>query len=194
MVAPIGGDVPGEDYRFVPPALSGERSNRPAFQARVGFARGDVEGPRRVNVGLSGHYGWELKSGERVESSAGAVDFALRRDVVGAAGEIFLGENIDAFGGAVGLDAMRARGGWAEVQFFPADRLTFAAGGGVDRLRGARPVTLPRQRNRSAYGVALFSLTPEIQASFEYHWLGTLPGTGIERRNHHFDWAFAYKF
>jgi hypothetical protein len=54
---------------------------------------------------------------------------------------------------------------------------------------------VPRRRNRSAYGTAIFSFTPEVQASFEYQWLATLPGGGaIERRNHHFDWALAYKF
>ena len=55
-------------------------------------------------------------------------------------------------------------------------------------------MTLLRLRNRSAYGTALFSLTPEIQASFEYRWLAMLPGAGGERRNHHFDWVLAYKF
>jgi hypothetical protein len=42
----------------------------------------------------------------------------------------------------------------------------------------------------------IFSLTPEVQAGFEYHWLATLPnvGLGSERRNHHFDWTLAYRF
>jgi hypothetical protein len=53
---------------------------------------------------------------------------------------------------------------------------------------------LPRHRNRSAYGTTIFSLTPEVQTSFEYHWLATRPGAGAERRNHHFDWTLAYKF
>jgi hypothetical protein len=34
IVAPIGGDLTVEDYRFVPPALGGERSRRPGAQAR----------------------------------------------------------------------------------------------------------------------------------------------------------------
>ena len=193
IVAPVGGDVPGEDYRFVPQAFSGERSRRPAVQARVGYATGEPDAVRRVNVGVSGHYGWEWRGGALKESSATALDFAVRRDYIGAAGEIFFGQNIDAFGGAVGQDA-RAGGGWAELQLFPTGRLTFAAGAGLDEIRGARPTTIPRRRNQSAYGAALFSLTPEIQASFEYHWLATLPGSGAERRNHHFDWVLAYRF
>ena len=193
IVAPIGGDVPGEDYRFVPPTLGGERSQRPGVQARVAASAGDRETSRHADVGVSGHYGWERRSSALVSSFASAVDFSVRRDWIGAAGELFVGENIDAFGGGAGLDA-RTQGGWAEIQFHPGARLSFAAGGGLDRLRGDPPPSLPRHRNRSAYGTTIFLLTPEIQASFEYHWLATQPGSGAERRNHHFDWVLAYKF
>jgi hypothetical protein len=155
----------------------------------------EADAVRRLSLGVSGHYGWEFKGGTLANSSATAVDFAVRRDVIGAAGELFIGENIDAFGGATSVDAARTGGGWAELQLFPYDRLTLVAGGGVDRLRGVQPLTSPRRRNRSAYGNAIFSLTPEVQASFEYHWLATLPGSSsVERRNHHFDWTLAYKF
>ena len=193
IVAPIGGDVPGEDYRFVPPTLSGERSQRPGVQARIAASAGDRETSRHADVGVSGHYGWERRSSGLVKSFASAVDFSVRRDLIGAAGEFFVGDNIDAFGGAAGLDA-RTQGGWAEVQFHPGARLSFAAGAGIDRLRGDPPPTLPRHRNRSAYGTTIFQLTPEVQASFEYHWLATQPGSGAERRNNHFDWVLAYKF
>ena len=193
IVAPIGGDVPGEDYRFVPPTLAGERSQRPGVQARVAVSAGDRETNRHADVGVSGHYGWEQRSSALVRSFASAIDFSVRRDLIGAAGELFVGENIDAFGGGAGLDA-RAQGGWAEIQFHPGARLSFAAGAGIDRLRGDPPPSLPRHRNRSAYGTTIFLLTPEIQASFEYHWLATQPGSGAERRNHHFDWVLAYKF
>jgi hypothetical protein len=193
IVAPIGGDVPGEDYRFVPPTLSGERSQRPGVQARIAASAGDRETSRHADVGVSGHYGWERRPSGLVKSFASALDFSVRRDLIGAAGEFFVGDNIDAFGGAAGLDA-RTQGGWAEVQFHPGARLSFAAGAGIDRLRGDPPPALPRHRNRSAYGTTIFQLTPEVQASFEYHWLATQPGSGAERRNHHFDWVLAYKF
>ena len=192
IVAPVGGDLPGEDYRFVPQAFGGERSRRPGLQGRVSFATAPPDAVRHINVGVSGHYGWERRGAVLAESSATAFDFALRRDYIGAAGELFAGDNIDAFGGAVGLDA-RASGGWAELQVFPARRLMFAAGTGIDDVRDPAP-SLARRRNRSAYGVALVSLTPEIRASFEYHWLSTLPGTGRQRQNNHFDWVLAYSF
>jgi hypothetical protein len=193
IVAPVGGDLPGEDYRFVPQAFGGERSRRPGVQARIATTAGDRETGRHADIGVSGHYGWERRTAMLARSVVGALDFNARLGLIGAAGEFFVGENIDAFGGGTGLDA-RAKGGWAEVQLHPVERWSFAAGAGIDRIRGPRLPTLARHRNRSAYGTTIFSLTPEIQASFEYHWLATLPGTGSERHNHHFDWVLAYKF
>src|SRR5439155_20111930 len=115
-------------------------------------------------LGVSGHVGWERRGTDLAKSWASAVDFAVRRDIIGAAGELFAGDNIDAFGGALGLDA-RAAGGWSEVQLYPAERLSFAAGVGLDDIRDSRRFTLPRRQNRSAYGSVIFSLTPEVQAS-----------------------------
>jgi hypothetical protein len=194
IVSPIAGDVPGEDYKFVPATLNGERSKRPALQGRIAFTTADAEAPRRFNVGLASHYGWEYKAGRITDSTATAFDFSVRRDVIGGAGEVFFGRNIDAFGGAVGLDALETAGGWAEVQVYPSNRLTLVGGGGVDDVRGPQPASLARRRNSSAYGNVIFTLTPEVQASFEYRRLLTTPGSGADRRNHHFDWTLAYKF
>ena len=191
VAAPIGGDLAVEDYRFVPPALGGERSRRPAAQARIDLGSADAEARRRATIGVSGHYGWERGPTALTKSWAGAVDFGARLDAIGVAGELFVGENIDAFGGALGLSA-RSHGGWAEVQLFPVQRLALHAGAGFDDI--GTDALVARRRNRSAYGNVIVSLTPEIQASFEYKWLGTLPFAVAERRNHHFDWVLAYKF
>jgi hypothetical protein len=191
---PVAGAVPSEDYRFVPATLNGERSRRPAVQARLAFTTAEADAPRRFNLGVSSHYGWEFKGGSLTDSTATAFDFSVRRDVIGAAGEVFIGRNIDAFGGAVGLDAAQAGGGWAEVQIYPSNHVTLVGGGGLDDLRGTPAPTLSRHRNRSAYGNVILTLTPEVQASFEYRWLATQPGSGAERRNHHFDWTVAYKY
>jgi hypothetical protein len=193
IVAPIGGDLVGEDYRFVPPALGGERSRRPGVQARIGYASGEATAPALADFGLSGHYGWERRASSLVDSWAGALDFALRRNWIGVAGEVFAGENIDAFGGALGLDA-RAAGGWAELLVKPQARVSIHAGAGVDEIRGAARSIVPRRRNQTAYGNVIFAVTPEIETSFEYRRLATTPLSAAERRNHHFDWVFAYKF
>lgn len=193
IMAPIGGDLVDLDYRFVPPALGGERSRRPAFQARVEFGTADPEAPRRASIGAAGHYGWERRASGLVNGWASAVDFGVRRDMFGVAGEVFVGDNMDAFGGALGLDA-RATGGWAELQLIPTNRLSFHAGAGIDDINDASRALLARRRNRSAYGNIIVSLTPEVQTSFEYRWLATLPAGPTELKNHHFDWVLVYKF
>jgi hypothetical protein len=193
IVAPIAGDVPGEDYRFVPQAFTGERSKRPGVQGRVLFSTGDRDTNRFVEAGVSGHYGWEQRPTTLARSYASAADFAFRWNHVGAAGEFFTGENLDAFGGGTGLDSP-ANGGWAELQLHAGNRLTVTGGAGRDRLRGTLPASLPRHRNQSAFGTAIFSLRPEVQTSFEYHWLATSPALGGQRVNRHFDWVLAYSF
>jgi hypothetical protein len=67
------------------------------------------------------------------------------------------------------------------------------AGAGIDALRHHAP-TVPRRRNRSAYGNVMFALTPELETSVEYWWLATRPGLGQERRNQHLDWVLVYRF
>ena len=193
IVAPVGGDLAIEDYRFVPPPLGGERSRRPGLQARVGYASGEPDARDLADLGISGHYGWERRPSQLADSWAGAIDFVLRRGWIGVAGEAFAGENIDAFGGALGLDA-RAAGGWAELQIRPRPSFAIHAGGGLDEVRGAARSIVPRRRNESAYGNVIVSLTPELQTSLEYRWLATSPRDAAKRRNHHFDWVFAYKF
>jgi hypothetical protein len=194
IVAPIGGDLAVEDFRFVPPALSGERSRRPGVQARVGYASDDDPAARTLaDFGVSGHYGWERRPSTLADSWAGSIDFTLRRGWIGVAGEAFSGENIDAFGGALGLDA-RAAGGWAELQIRPTAAFSIQGGGGVDEIRGDARSTVARRRNESVYGNVIFAITPEIETSFEYRWLATSPRGADKRRNHHFDWVFAYKF
>src|SRR5262245_15880459 len=119
IVAPIGGDLVGDAYLFVPPALGGERSRRPGVQARPAYTAGEPGDARLVDVGISGHTGWERRAGTLVNGWAAAIDFAARRDVIGVAGELFRAENADAFGAGTGLDAPSS-GGWAELQLFPS--------------------------------------------------------------------------
>lgn len=191
LLAPIGGDLTGDSYVFVPPAVGAARSRRPGLQARIAYKPAATE-TRVLDVGLSGHLGWERQGNDLARSWATAVDVAARRNVVGLSGELFVGDNMDAFGGGLGLDA-RSAGGWGEVKLFPSERLSLAAGLGLDDIRDARRFELPRQRNRSAFGSVIFSITPEVQTSFEYRLLGTQTGSG-ERTNHHFDWVFVHKF
>lgn len=193
IVAPIGGDLAGSEYRFVPPALGGERSMRPAVQARLAWHQGDCDSTQFAEVGASGHYGWEKRSGRLDRSWVAALDFGVRRGWFGAAGELYAGDNADAFGGGTGLDR-RAAGGWAELQVHAHPRASFHLGAGVDDVRDEAGVTPARRGNGAAFGGVIFTLTPEIQASLEYRYQATQPGVGARRANHHVDWVMTYKF
>lgn len=186
IVAPIGGDYRVPDYTFVPPALGGERSRYPGVQARVAWQRGDND--RGASLGVSGHYSRERPVEELLTSSAAAVDFHVQGARFGLAGEAFVGDNLDAFGGALG-QVSESRGGFLEARVKPLDRWEVVFGGGTDRPEDPVPLT----RNNSAYSSLTFRPTPEVATSFEYRWLETSAGLQ-RRRNHHFNWAVAYSF
>ena len=192
IVAPVAGDLTGVNYLFVPPALAGERSRRPAIEGRLAYGDQHQDAMRSFVAGAAGHLGWERQPGALRRNWATAIDAAARRGKVAAAGEAFIGDRVDAFGGALGQDA-RSAGGWGELQIFPNDRLTVVAGFGVDRIDPSRASGLPRSRNQSASSSLIFSLVPEIQTAVEYHWLKTLTPRGA-LTNHHVDFVFVHKF
>ena len=68
----------------------------------VGAAAGRHRGVRTRRLGAARRRVWRTAGRPRV-------DFAARRDVIGVAGELFVGDNADAFGGATGLDARERR-------------------------------------------------------------------------------------
>lgn len=192
IVAPIAGDFTG-DYEFAPAAGAGERSKRPAVQSRLGFANGDADAPREVAVGVSGHYGWRRMESALQDSWAVAVDGNARAGRLGVAGEYFVAENAEVFGGAIS-QAGRTSGGWVEARFALTSRLDLNGGFGIDRPDDAVG-RLVRSENRSAFGNFIIRLTPEVATSLEYRWLETEAGLlPITRRNHHLNAVFAVKF
>lgn len=191
IVAPIAGDNDGVFYRFAPLPGAGERSSRPALQSHVAYRAGD-EG-RRLELGASGHYAWERVGSGLDPSWAGSLDFNVEREWVGAAGEVFTGENLAGYGGALGQRA-RSSGGFLEARLRVAPQWSVNAGGGLDRVAAGDRAVVVRRENRSLFANTIVSLTPELKASLEYRWLESLLSTGGSRRNHHLNWVLAYEF
>ena len=79
------------------------------------------------------------------------------------------------------------------MHLFPSQRVTAAAGFGIDDLTDDRRTLLPRQQNRSAYGSITYALTSELRASFEYRRLRTV-AVNRARSNDHFDWVLVHTF
>jgi hypothetical protein len=192
IVAPIAGDF-GIPYEFAPPPGAGERSKRPAFQGRLGFARGDADAPRELTLGVSGHGGWRRRLPGLEDSWAAAVDGNARVGRVGVAGEYYIAENAEVFGGGISQPG-RASGGWIEGRFALNPRTDVNGGFGLDRPKDAAGRLL-RSQNRSAFGNVILRLTPEVATSFEYRWIETQSGVQLVRRaNHHLNAVFAVSF
>ena len=138
IVAPVIGDA-GPTYVFAPPAGAGERSERPAFESRVGYGRGTETSGGEFHAGLSGHYGWSRFGPSLEPSTAAAFDFLARAGPVGVAGEIYAAEDMDAYGAGVAQRG-RSEGGWIE------GRLEGLVEAVVQRRRRRRP---PARRHRA---------------------------------------------
>jgi hypothetical protein len=192
IVAPVVGDA-GPAYVFAPPAGAGERSERPAFESRIGYARGTPDTGGEFNAGVSGHYGWSKFGAGLEASTAGAFDVLARAGRIGVAGEIYAAEDMDAYGSGVAQPG-RSDGGWLELRVKAASRLSFNGGAGVDR-RPDGTGGAGRLRNTSAFGNAILQLTPEVAVSLEYKWLQTRYGpVPFNRENQHVNAVFAVTF
>jgi hypothetical protein len=193
IVAPIAGDANPDLYQFAPPPGAGERSRRPAFQGHLGYRAADDAARRLIEIGASGHYGQERTAAGLHDSRGVAFDFNLQSGPFGAAGEIYRGENLDAFGGAVSQVGTSA-GGFVEGRVQVAPRTALHGGLGLDRVDAADVPRLVRRRNRGAFGSVIHRFTPEVAASVEYRWLETAFSRGDARANHHVNWVFSYGF
>ena len=194
IVAPVSGDLPTDSFTFVPPNLPGEKSRRPAVQARVAWRRtGGIPGEPVFELGASGHYGSERRTGRSPSSWVGSLDFMARSRHVGVQGEFWVGQNIDAFGASIGQLA-KSRGGFFEGTYITNDRLAFHAGFGIDSLFDRVAFPAPLTENATFFANTIYQFTPEFATSLEWRRLMTTPSTGTRRINNHFNMVFAYSF
>ena len=191
IVTPLAGDL-GAEYVFAPVAGAGERSRTPAVQARVGFRRQRDTGGL-FDVGLSGHYGRERRAAGTRDQWASAIDWNVQAGRVGFGGEAYAGRALAAFGGALG-QPVESAGGFAELRFRASGRLAFNGGGGLDEVARDDRGLVPLRRNRSWFGNAIVTLTPELATSIEYRHLETQTAASLRRKNHHVNLTFAYSF
>ncbi|MGE3842679.1 MAG: hypothetical protein AB7I50_13955 [Vicinamibacterales bacterium] len=190
VVAPVAGDLATEQYAFVPPELAGERSERPALQARSVFEYA-VDERHSVAVAVSGHQSRPEFSARR-SSWIAATDFDVQWGAVGAAGEAFTADRAGAYGAALGQQA-RTRGGWAELRVMPTYRWRFVVGAGADRVR-RQGESWALGGNRAGFAGIRYSLTPELHIGVEYSRLGTTPVAARTVTNHHIDGVLRYDF
>ena len=187
ILAPIGGDLSTAALQFAPPNLAGERSRKPAAQARVSWRAapaGPYEKPQ-WEFGASGHYSQEKYGAATVASYVWSADADFTFGRMGFGGEFFNGRNIDAFGSSAGQFA-KARGGFAEARLAVTQQLAFNTGIGTDRLY--------KRNNTSAFWNAVYQFTPEFAGSLEYRHQHTGNAPAGKARNNHFNLTFNYSF
>lgn len=192
IIAPLGG-APLAPGTFVHSNLPGERSLHPAFQGRTAWRAGTAN--HSFELGASGHLG-RLRFAPGPQQSWGfAVDFDARAGRFGLGGEMFVGENLAAMGGAVGQFA-RSAGGFIEGRWKATARLDLNAGFGTDRLFDLRAplATIRYPSNASVFANFIYRFTPEFESSLEYRWLASEPLSRILRHNNHVNLVFVYRF
>ncbi len=172
----IGGDLDGDKID------DGADSALPTLEGRLGLAmkmcdRGSFD------VGVSGHYGQETYSAdvEEIESWSANGDFkAVFCAKLELAGEIFVGQNLGAYYGGVGQtvnplsEEIGSKGGWAQVSYSPAPRISFNAGYGIDDpddedlaiAEGGAQTTFI-DANENIFGSVFYSITSNVQAMLE---------------------------
>jgi hypothetical protein len=191
LVTPQAGDF-GSTYVFAPVPGAGERSRAPAVQARLGHRRAADVGAR-WDVGIAGHYGQERRATGTSDQWAAAADASVDVGAVGFGGEIYAADLGSAFGAALG-QPVRSAGGFGEVRLRATEQVSFNAGGGIDRVSDDDRRLVPLRGNRTWFGNAIFTLTPELKTSLEYRHLETETSGGAKRTNHHVNFTFLYGF
>jgi hypothetical protein len=191
VAAPIAADA-ANFYAFAPQAGAGERSGRPAFEARGEYTAGSPDTDRELNLGAAVRQAWREPVADLTSTTSFAADFNARLGRIGFAGEFFTTDDAAEFGSAV-AQPRPAQGGWVEGRLRLTPRLSTNVGYGMDQVEDPVPAAA-RSENRSVFGNVIFNFTPEVGMSLEYRWLETTLGSASRRTNDHVNAAFVVRF
>ena len=161
----------------------------PTFQGRVAV-QAKLLGDEPFIFGVSGHYGEEEvdfappteKSNYASWSVAGDLTFPIF-DFAVFTGEIWYGENLDAYFGGIGQginttwwEGIESTGGWGQLSLIFLEGITINLGGGVDApvpsdLAPPTAGWAAREVNAAGYINFIVEITPHAQVGLEYsHW------------------------
>lgn len=170
-------------------ADSGENAGIPGVQGRVSMTFPSL-GYKPATIGFSGHYAKEKydTNSSGVIGSKRFDSWSLNLDILQPVnewltfkGELFTGEDLDAYLGGIGQGVNTARlneigstGGWVAAELGPFDKWSFNVGLTVDDvdngdLRGMSGDK--RAYNRSIFGNVIYDVDKNAQIGFELsHW------------------------
>ncbi len=174
---------------------SGEEAGFPSVQARAGLLL-PFFGPKRTDVGLSGHWGQEeydtTAGGRNEEFTSWSLNLDFTQPVnqwLSVKSEMFTGENLDAYLGGIGqgvtlsganqYEEIGSKGGWIAAALGPWDKARFNVGIGMDDVERGNVNAGDRTQNQSVFGNVFYSLSKSVEWAFELsHWRTEYRGSG----------------
>jgi len=153
----------------------------PVVMTRFGFTFPGA-GDRKVNLGISGHYGREtFLPGLVHESSVRLSTYSYNFDAFVPLsknwtfqGEYYYGADLDQFfGGSSQAVSLKdelgtiASGGWAAITYQASPKLTFNLGGGADSPRISQLETGARGNNSNIFANVWYTFAKQTQVGFE---------------------------
>ena len=193
-----------EDYGYVPPAYASSLQNqRPALQGRFSLAH-NLDDERRIEIGSGFDTSTTHVAGATVPSRALAFDwFANPWRKLEFSGAFFRGQNLANLGGIgqgftivdyENVIPVHSDGGWTQLSFLVAPRLTFNLFGGQQDNRNRDLRYYGVDKNQAYAANLMFRLAPNVILSLETGQVRTTYlGVGNRLINHH-DLSFAYLF
>ena len=174
---------------------SGEDSGLPTIQARASMTM-PLYGPGPTVVGLSGHLGeeeYDTDPGER-DFQTWSINLDVTQPVrnwLSIKGELFTGENLDAYLGGIGqgvitdigelnhYEEIGSKGGWIAASLGPWDKMRFNVGGGFDYVQRRNVNNGDRTMNRSVFGNMYYTLNKNTEWAVELsNWQTEYRGPG----------------
>lgn len=172
---------------------SGEDSGLPTIQGRASMTMPLCDAGL-TTVGLSGHLGeeeYDTLTGDR-EFQTWSINLDVTqplRNWLSIKGELFTGENLDAYLGGIGqgvttsgpnqYEEIGSKGGWIAAGLGPWDKIRFNLGGGFDYVKRANVNNGGRTMNRSIFGNMYYTLNKSTEWALEVsNWETEYRGSG----------------
>lgn len=175
---------------------------RPGYEGRFEFWFG--AGQRRFEIAPGFHVSDTHVLGRSLPSRIATLDWLIRPwERLDFSGAFYSGENVGVLGGLrqgvtvfpnEEVRAIAAKGGWAQLAYRPAPRLSFHLYGGAEDDRNVDLLRGGIARNLVYAGNVIYRLGSNVLAGFEASQTRTTYLGGRTRLNPHYDLSLAYLF
>jgi len=205
----------GHDDGLLDPGDTGEDAGYPCLQGRASLTF-PLFGGKKTTIGASGHFGPEEYDTDyggasvKVYSWSANLDLTMPiNDWLTIAGEMFTGQNLDAYLGGIGqgvdvlgysFTELKACGGWLAASLGPWGKWRFNVGAGVDAVNdedfsASSTIATPvRTANTIIFGNVFYSLNENTIIAVEISHLHTDYYNQDSGSSLRFQTAFIYKF